>query len=168
MLSAFRNISANMSSSYSQTCCGTSSIFFNQSCNIVYQTYLCTKLFCLVQSPSRNISENIIVLQFLPTPSPLQPNYTPLPPTPPRLISSSDRSLLHLRQNIFHPLSHPPPTCKYISNSLSVYHFLNTEAQLCKLKEFNTKEMKFQIKIAFLSYSFFYYQETIKKQTGSA
>ena len=28
--------------------------------------------------------------------------------------------------------------------------------------------MKFQIKIAFLSYSFFYYQETIKKQTGSA
>ena len=79
MLSAFRNISENMYSSYSQTFCGTLLKCFNEGCKIVHISYWYTKTSCLVLSAFRNISENIIVSCY---PSSLQATSNP-PSTPP-------------------------------------------------------------------------------------
>ena len=60
------------------------------------------------------------------------------------------------RQNNFQNSLFPNPstTSRSINNSLGVYHFLDSEPELGKLKEFNSQKVKVPVNRAFKSYSF--------------
>ena len=74
------------------------------------------------------------------------------------------------RQNNFQNSLFPDPstTSRSINNSLRVYHFLDSEPELGKLKEFNSQKVKVPVNRAFKSYSFLPSKKSIKKQRSSA
>ena len=80
-----------------------------------------------------------------------------LPPSAHRVIHSKPRW-----SNFYNSLPFLLCTSRHISNSLSVYFFLDSEPKLGKSKEFNNQDMEVQVKRAFKCYFW-----PIKKQTGS-